>query len=160
MKKIHLLLFGLSAIILSCGDDEKPSYSFKHQDLSGKIGNVAWQYGDGYAEIYGMENNSQLQVDLFIELDGEGCNVLPEGDEVLFTVPNKIGVYKLKADLNDLENGHFVNLFEEKNTMNHLAARGAIEILSITESKVTGRIDATFDDESFINGNFTVGICQ
>lgn len=160
MKKIPLLLIGLSAIVLSCGDDEKPAYSFKNQDLSGKIGNAAWEYGDGYAEIYGMENDSQLQIDLFIEVDGEGCDVIPEGNEVLFTVPNKVGVYKLKADLNDLENSLVVNLFEEETTMNHLASRGAIEILSITESQVTGRIDATVDDANLINGSFTVSICQ
>jgi hypothetical protein len=159
MKKTYLLTISL-LVIASCGDDAKPSYSFKNQTLSGKIGNTEWEYGDGYAEVYGLEANSELHVDLFMELDGEGCDLIPAGNEVLFTVPNKVGIYPLKGNLSDLENSMFINMFEEETTMNHLASKGAIEILSITESTVTGRVDAKVDEANTINGNFTVNVCH
>ncbi|HEX5171373.1 MAG TPA: hypothetical protein VFW11_19485 [Cyclobacteriaceae bacterium] len=160
MNRSLFFIVSLAVIISSCGDDEEPAYSFKNQNLSGKIGNAAWEFGDGYAEIFGMGDDSQLQFDLFIELDGEGCNVIPVGNEVLFSVPKKVGVYKLKADLSDMENSLFVNLFEEETTGHNLASKGAIEILTITETEVTGRIDASLDEMNTINGNFAVNICQ
>jgi hypothetical protein len=66
----------------------------------------------------------------------------------------------LKFELNDFENSVVVNLFEEEGYVNNLASTGAVEILSISETQVSGRIDARIDDESFVNGNFTVNICK
>jgi hypothetical protein len=161
MRTSSLLIISM-AILFSCKDeDEKPSHSFKNQNLSGKIGNSSWTFSDGYADVYGLEEESQVSVDLFQEAeDGEGCCALAKGNEVLFTLPNKVGLYMLKFELNDFENSVVVNLFEEDGYVNNLASTGAVEILSISETQVSGRIDARIDDESFVNGNFTVNICK
>lgn len=162
MRKLSLFAISLAALISSCGDDEneKPSYSFKNQTLSGKIANTSWTFGDGYAEIYGTGDDSELYIDLFVDVDGEGCDILPEGDQVFFSIPNKVGVYKLKFDLNSMENSQTVTLFEDEEFMNSIATEGAVEITAITETTISGKIDATVDAENNVNGNFTVNICQ
>lgn len=160
MKK-SVLLFTLAAFIASCGDDdEKPSYNFKNQNVAGKIGNVTWQFGDGYAERIGIGDDTELHINLFTAVEGRGCDLSPSGDEVLFAVPHTVGVHRLHFDVNDWENSIAVTLFEEATFKNNTATEGAIEILSITDTEVVGRIDAFKDDKNAINGNFTVTICQ
>jgi len=161
MKKVSILILSVTAILFSCGgDDENPSHSFKNQNLSGKIANISWTYGDGYAEIYGTGEDSEIYIDMFVDVDGEGCDIIPEGDQVFFSVPNKVGVYKLKFDLNNPEASQTITLFEDEEVMNSVATEGAIEITAITESSISGRIDAKVDAENNVNGNFTVNICQ
>lgn len=160
MNRLSFLLFGFAAVLFSCGEDEKPAYSFKNQDLSGKIGNTEWTYTDGYAEIYGTGDDSQISVDLFQQAEGEGCSAFPIGNEVFFSMPNKVGVYKLKLDLDNFESSKIVTLYEEEGSVNNLASTGAVEITSISDTQVTGKIDARLDGENFVNGNFSVSICQ
>ncbi len=161
MKKASLLILSITAVLFSCGgDDEKPSHNFKNQTLSGKIANTPWAYGDGYAEIYGTGDDSEIYIDMFKDVDGEGCGSIPEGNQVFFYVPNKVGVYKLKFDLNNLEASQTITLFEDEGVMNSIAAEGVIEITAITETTISGRIDAKVDAENNVNGNFTVNICQ
>jgi hypothetical protein len=161
MRASSFLILSL-AILLSCNDEvEKPSHNFKNQNLSGKIGNTSWTFNDGYADVYGIDEDSQVSFDLFQEAEeGEGCSALSKGNEVLFTLPNKVGLYLLNFELNDFESSIVVNLFEEDGYVNHLASTGAVEITSISETQVSGRIDAKIDDKSFVNGNFTVNICK
>ena len=161
MRKASLLILSVTAFLFSCGgDDENPSPNFKNQNLSGKIANTSWTYGDGYAEIYGTGDDSEIYIDMFVNVDGEGCDIIPEGDQVFFSVPNKVGVYKLKFDLNNPEASQTITLFEDEEVMNSIATEGAIEITAITESSISGRIDAKVDAENNVNGNFTVNICQ
>lgn len=162
MRTSSLLLIFSLAILFSCKDEEeKPTHTFKNQNLSGKIGNISWTFNDGYADVYGIDEQSQVSVDLFMEAEeGEGCSALAKGNEVLFTLPNKVGLYLLKFELNDFENSVVVNLFEEEGYVNNLATTGALEITAISDTQVSGRIDARIDDASFVNGNFTVDICN
>ena len=162
MRTSSLLLIFSLAILFSCKDEEeKPTHTFKNQNLSGKIGNTSWTLNDGYADVYGIDEQSQVSVDLFMEAEeGEGCSALAKGNEVLFTLPNKVGLYLLKFELNDFENSVVVNLFEEDGYINNLASTGAVEITAISDTQVSGRIDARIDEESFVNGNFTVDICN
>ena len=66
----------------------------------------------------------------------------------------------LKFDFNDLEGSRTVTLFDDEEVMNVIATEGAVEITSVTDTHVTGRIDARADEDNFINGNFTVPLCQ
>src|SRR5690606_40977769 len=53
-----------------------------------------------------------------------------------------------------------VTLFDDEEVMNVIATEGAVEITSVTDTHVTGRIDARADEDNFISGNFTVALCQ
>jgi hypothetical protein len=149
------------ALLVSCSDDEKTSsYSFKDQDLKGKIGNVAWTFEDGFVEVETIEGELMLDFRMFQDQDEDACDVLfAEGNEVFFDVPNEVGLYKLHLNLNTGE-GQTVTLFEDEGFMNNIATDGAVEILTITETEVTGRMDVRFNKKNFVNGNFTIFFCQ
>ena len=78
-----------------------------------------------------------------------------------FSVPNEVGIYKLKLNLNcfTCADNFTVTLFEKDGSMNFIATDGAVEILTISDTQVSGRIDARYDGNTFVNGNFTVSIC-
>lgn len=157
----YTLLFSSTALLMSCSDDDEkgPSYSFKNQDLQGKIEGGSWTYADGYVETTTLEGVESLSVNLMLaQVDGACRNFSIEGDQVLFTVPNAVGVYKLNFDLGSFS-GQVVNLFDTETTLNTFATKGAIEILTVTDTEVTGRIDARADKDNYVNGNFTVSFC-
>lgn len=78
---------------------------------------------------------------------------------MFFTVPNEVGLYKLSFDLGSFS-GQTVTLFDQQTVLNTIATTGAIEILTITDTEVTGRVDARADKDNFVNGNFTVSFCS
>lgn len=147
-------------LLLACGDDDdKNSYSFKNQDLSGKIEGASWVYADGFVETGTYEDEEILDITLTLEQEDPICETLfQEGDRVFFFVPNAVGIYKLYFDLDSFD-GQVVTLFDDEQTLNTIATKGAIEILTITDTEVTGRIDARADGKNHINGNFTVSFC-
>jgi hypothetical protein len=157
MNRIYLNLFTLLVIsLVSCKDDDKaePAYSFKDQDATGKIENVSWTYKDGYVDI----GSELIHVTLTIEQDGKACDVTsPTGDYVSFAVDKEEKLYLLGGSGSTL---YTATLLESDDTMNYIALEGAIEITSITDLAVSGRIDARVDDETFVNGNFTIPTCQ
>jgi hypothetical protein len=80
----------------------------------------------------------------------------PEGNNVFFYVDNAVKLTKLSFNNVD---SRTVTLFEDDDTMNWIAAKGAVEITSITDTEVSGRIDAQYGTNTFVNGNFTVPLC-
>lgn len=153
---------GLCLLFASCSssEDEAPAYNFTNQDLAGVIEGVSWTYGDGYADVTGEGENAKLHVTLLLPSEGEGCDILADGDRTMFSFPRYAGLHILKFDYNDVENSRTVTLFDDEETMNVIATQGAVEITSITDTEVKGRIDARADDDNFVNGNFTVPLCQ
>lgn len=149
--KIELIFIAL--FVFSCGDDEN-EYSFKNQDLSGKIGGDSWTYEDGFIDEFTFEGKDFLSSNLTLTQDGSVCEVDLEGNYIYFGAPKKVGVYKLKGG-----NERIFLVMNNNHTASFDANKGAIEILSITETQVTGRIDARFNGNNFVNGNFTVSFC-
>ncbi|SKC55365.1 hypothetical protein [Ohtaekwangia koreensis] len=163
MKKNFLFLSMLSIAAFSCKEDvEDPAYNFKEQNLTGKIDNTDWAYQTGYASQDGSNSEGTIYITLVQGHTGEGCSTWPEGDHVFFTLPNATGLYKLKFDFNnwDAEDNQIVTLFDQESTTNNFATEGAVEITEITSTQISGRIDARSEDDTFVNGNFTVTICN
>lgn len=167
MKKLSAFAsFVLIALTFSCGGDEDngPGYKFIDQDAAGEIDNVSWTYADGYASIDDFGGGEmRVSVDLTLPQVKHGCDMdFPEGDAVFFSVPNEVGLYKLKFDFNcsnNCDDEYTVTLFKKDGFENFIASEGAVEILAISASEVSGRLDARYDDNSYVNGNFTVSIC-
>ena len=173
MKRSTILLGLLIALAISCKDDDADEknggYSFKDQDLGGMIGGVLWTQRSGFAQEESYNGEEILGIDLVETVSsGEGCTMfMPEGDYVFFDVPNKVGLYELSinwdADLaNSTEKSRTVTLYDgdDKDKINYIATSGAIEILSISETEITGRIDARAEEGTYVNGNFTVALCK
>jgi hypothetical protein len=151
MKKIFLLFI---VVMIGCGkDDPQPTYKFKDQTAAGEIENVAWVFVEGKAEV----NGEELSIDLMLDQIEAPCDIFgfPEGDFVFFTVPSSVGLYKLSFG----SNSQTATLLESDEFVNIIISEGAIEILTITETEVTGRLDLRFDNTNYINGNFTVDLC-
>lgn len=160
MKKGLFILLVLFAVISSCKkDDDAPGYNFIDKALSGKIEGGSWTFRSGYVDSSSYEGVKKLSMS-FYGVTGDACSDFLDGDRVIFSVPMKIGVFPLKFSFTDLEGSQTVTLFDDETSMNNIATSGAIEILSISSTSVTGRIDATSDDDNTINGNFTVSFCQ
>lgn len=160
MKRYYsLLLFASVLAFASCDDDEKSSssssYKFKDQDLQGKINNESFLYDDGFADV----GDEYIDITLVLPQNEDVCDLFNiEGNSVFFYVSNEIKLTKLSFDLSSWE-GQTVTLFAKDGAKNLIATEGAIEILSITDTEVTGRIDARVDSKSYVNGNFTARRC-
>ena len=162
LRSIYVIqLIILSAFVLSCsGDDNDDAYkySFKDRDLSGKIAGDNWTYADGRAEESTFDDELMLDVSLILAQDVPACETFGvEGDEVFFFIPREIGLYKLSVSL-DFQ-GRTVTLLDKEDFTNYIAGEGAVEILSITETEVLGRMDVRYDGDNFVNGNFMVSFC-
>jgi hypothetical protein len=162
MKKSTLLFSALALFAaVSCSDDDSDSagYSFKDQTLTGKIGGEAWTQKSGFSSIGTYLGETSLSVTLVGTIvDGEeGCDIRETGDNIFFDVPATVGVYVLSMSSEDPRTA---TLYDDGDGMNYIATTGAIEILTITDTEVTGRIDARSEEASSVNGNFTVKRCD
>lgn len=75
---------------------------------------------------------------------------------IIFTLPKSVGTYALSSS-----RGLTFNYALPNQTDATVATCGNIEIISITATTITGKLEADArDNESFLNGNFTVQLCQ
>ncbi|HYF69294.1 MAG TPA: hypothetical protein VD884_14215 [Ohtaekwangia sp.] len=142
----------LYATLISCNkdDDAGPSYNFKDQLLSGKIDNETFVHGDGF---FDNDDEETVRIVLTVAQAHDLCEVIQEGNEVFFYIDKEEKLTKLG------DNQTITLLKDGSPPYNIFATSGAIEITSITETSISGRIDARVDNESFVNGNFTVYSC-
>ena len=163
-KVVYFLILTLvTSLLFSCSKDEEGterSYKFKDQLMQGEIEGEAWTFISGIAEIGAWEED-QLSLNFYAEASDDPCNEWLQGNQVFGNVPNAVGLYKFKLDLGGDDN-QTITLFHQESFMNTIVSTGAIEITLIDlESKVVeGRIDAYGDKNNFVNGNFTLTLCQ
>jgi hypothetical protein len=161
MMKVSIVLIAICCALSGCGKDDNPkTYSFKDQDITGKIGNSSWSMLSGYAhsEISGEDTFVYITCNNTTSIDP--CSSYPSDYHVFFTLPLKTGLYVLGYDAQNPFLGWSVTLFNIDAETNSIADVGAVEIISVSETQITGRIDASADELNFVNGNFTVTICD
>lgn len=158
MKNLYLLcLIFLVTSLISCSDDDSdndgPSYEFKNQELQGMIDGQAFVLGEGTVS----SSDGELSLKLLSDMEtASACDQFGSGDfvRVFFTIAEAEGIVELSFE------EQTVTLFNPENTLNIIITEGAVEITSISESSVSGKIDARYDDENFVNGNFTAEFCE
>jgi hypothetical protein len=158
-----LLSLIITSLLAGCdSDDPFPGYVFKDQNLQGTIEDRLWVFQTGSAEVA----EDMLQIILY-DLEITIFNAcLPTGGvtSVVFSVPKQTGLYKLA----NLVSGSPVTVtyFSAERQLNFITADGAIEISTLTETGLTGRMDINwlvYEGEyegGDINGNFVIPICQ
>lgn len=161
MKAFNKVILGMLWLVLvSCGDDDDgPSYEFIDQNLQGEINGQTWSFVDGNAEI-SVFDDTKLSIELGAEELADPCDVFGlSGLTVFFSIANEVGLTELNFTFD--ENGQTVTLYDPDGSQNFIATAGAVEILTITETEVTGRIDARYEGEdgNSVNGNFSVTFC-
>lgn len=158
-SKLTLLSFTL--LTLACSDDDEgPAYEFKDQVIQGQINGKPWSFVEGSAEISPFDD-SDLSIELGAEDLEDPCDIFgSSGLRVFFTITNKVGLTELNFSFE--EGGQTVTLFDPEGTLNIIATTGAVEILSISNTEVSGRIDARYEGDSGdgVNGSFTVPFCK
>jgi len=159
------VLIVLALALLACNNTGVGSYSFIDQNLQGKIGGVSWTWEgteDGDLAEEGFGGNLTVEIRDITAVGGDPCafGAFSATDyEVFFKVPkapvDAVGLYEL-----GFETGQYVTLYD--GVTNYICAEGAVEILSVSATSgglVTGRMDVTADENSTVNGNFTVTYC-
>ena len=160
-----LLLPSFLLFAVSCSKDDEadgPSYEFIDQNAQGTIDGISFSFQTGTAED-SFFNEEELSIDLYDESEDitDVCDFFGFGDavRVFFSIPNTVGLYELSFSFDDAENGRTVTMFNPAKTLNIIATEGAVEILSISDTEVSGRLDIDAGEGNEVNGNFTVTIC-
>ncbi len=162
MKKNILWLFVLafSLILNACSDDDGSlSVNFKDQPAQGQINGEAWTIGSGTAEM----SADEISIDLYSNVSqaSSPCDIfIDDYAQAFFSIPKKVGKYDLNISLINIQESQTVTFFVPEGTINIVASKGAVEILSISETEVTGRMDVRHDNETGVNGNFTLTVCE
>ncbi|MDA0196784.1 MAG: hypothetical protein O2887_17150 [Bacteroidetes bacterium] len=164
MKTQILISFiSISTILLMpCGDDgsKSPKIDFKNQSLQGVVNKTPWQFVTGTAEISPFDAG-KLSIDMTAEAVTDPCNTFFfEGLRVFFSVTNEVGLYEFALDFNNPDASQTITLYDPDGSLNTIITEGALEILTITSTEVTGRIDGRYDDDNYVNGDFTVPFCE
>lgn len=163
MKKTRIFLVAMIAsisIFISCkNEDPEAKYNFKDQNLQGKVDGESYEFGDGHFEESQFESD-KYSIDLYDASESEdACNLFfSEHVSVFFSIPKEVGVYKLFFNLSNFT-GQTVTLYNPDGSQNNIATEGAVEILTVSDTQITGRMDARMDSDNNVNGNFTVDIC-
>lgn len=160
MKNLKvLLILAISGLFIfnSCNKDEEEGYkyNFIDQELSGKIAGEDWTYKSGGASDNNYFDTSSLYNAKVFDNDTiEPCGYLIGSKSLLFFFPMETGTY----DITDYPVTFFA---EGEETENLVTLIGAFEILTIDTAikQITGRMDAKYDDDNFVNGNFNLTIC-
>lgn len=148
--------------VLSCEDDgKKKDYTFKDQDAQGKIAGNNWTYASGkFRYLEDVEYGEYMNITLYSASDDPVCSTSAMAFIDI--------VFPAETGLQEIANPDFppVVVFLHDLSVDPGAGpymgvgkKGAVEILSITDTEVTGRIDVRESNNSFVNGNFTVSFC-
>jgi len=156
MKQLSKCLsWGLIVLIAaSCGDDDggnQPAYNFEDQPLQGQIMGKDFILGESVFEI---DEDDYLSISLFNEDRDVAlpCAISNDPDIELY-MPMKVGIH-IFNELNIEPLVYFPEAVEFPDF-----AKGAVEILSITDTEITGRVDVTTPEGSSVNGNFKAAVC-
>lgn len=151
--------------VSSCGDDDDDNgctASFVNQTATGEFMGSAFTFVEGTASEDPFDD-TQYRIVLYGEtVTGDACdnfNFDKPDLSIIFSVPQMVGTY----DLSLTANGYAVTFNDASvvNTANaDVAICGAIEITNISGNTLTGKIDADANADSFLNGNFSIAICQ
>lgn len=162
-KTLYISL--LVGLLFSCGDKDEeeatPSLEFKDQLLQGKIDEENWSFVTGKAEI----STSTISIDLYKEsiADSTMCNSFfpAKEDFIFFTMDNTMEVVEFCLVGCD-DNSQSVTLYEQTEGSNFIAIEGKIQLTRIdtTAKVVEGKLVTKSGETSYVNGNFTVHLCD
>jgi hypothetical protein len=155
MKVKFYLLFVL-VLILSCKKKDNPQPQAPAGPVSGKIYSSTFTAQNAVIRNVSFSYQNYKPEDLFaIYLSankGDDCAADISKFSVRLSVPKKIGKFT--------ENDIYILIDDPNSTEGALfSSDSVIEITSITADKVTGTVDAKFDN-SYIKGSFEAKICH
>lgn len=177
MRKVNLfsLLLMLSILFVGCDtEDEEPDSNgngngngnggdcaaeYIEEPVSGAIFDTDFSEPKGIVEEYALGDDEYI-FRFYIESEGEECEITNEGEGYMinFVLPME----DLEGEYNlGVGEGDYAVTFTQEGEMSATAVTcGGIEITSVTDTHISGRIDAHYDSENTMNGEFTLPICD
>ncbi|MEM7551807.1 MAG: hypothetical protein AAF363_19155 [Bacteroidota bacterium] len=140
--------------IYSCDEEDSPSFNFEDQIAQGSIDGDDWTFATGTAKDLGGGQEG-VSIELSNVSISDPCDEFIFPSQIRFALfSTSIGVFPISDDTSGFANFIGIGFVE-----------GAIEIESINNTTVSGRVDVRFTDPdtnviSFINGDFMVPFCN
>lgn len=170
MKISKYLLFTaiLGFALTSCNKDDdssddttptSPNYEFKNQNLQGQIGGNAWEFSSGSADKGFFGATDTLSADFSNKLIPDPCAVFITGNKLIGNIPLTVGIHELNLNAS-LFSGYTFTIYDTVDNINYIATKGAVEVLTISETEITGQMDIRYDNENFVNGKFSIERCD
>ena len=146
---VMVFVIGLS----SCGDDvQDPLLT---TPMSGKIGAVDWEFTIGKALYNNFERSYYIEVYNF-DVNADGCALFGGNSAYAsFEIPDRTETITQPSI-----NFQTLTFNLPNSTTAYTATQGYIEIILINSFEVRGIINARFDDENFLEGVFSVELCN
>ncbi len=146
------------------GDDPEPEDTcvpeFASAVATGSFMGTAYTIVEGTAEEDFADANN-YRFNLYGEaVMGDPCdgfNFDKPKLSIIFSIPKEVGVYNLGVAAGNTVTFNDATVVNEVNA--DIATCGGVEILSVTATEITGRIDAFANSTSDLNGTFTVALC-
>ena len=164
MRKVLSLALVCAFAMFSCsksddsGDSSSPSFSFSNQNAQGKIEGVAFNVEAARANASTFGNDSTFLIELYGDTATEPCLINGFGMDMVFMhLPMEVGLYELSFSTTGTS--RTVTLYDTESSTNVISTDGAVEILEITDNVIKGRIDARYDGDNNVNGNFEARRC-
>ncbi|MFL9843041.1 hypothetical protein [Flavobacterium rhizosphaerae] len=157
MRKMFLSAFVAATLLVSCSsddsDDTNSNGGFSNGPVSGTIYNEDFTAAGGVARPITLSSTESLYI--YLGTSALNCESSTANTPIWITVPAAEGTYKPQTD------GH-VQFRSTDGDSFEGAIDAEIEITSITETSVKGKVKATGfdDDENNINGTFEVPYCS
>ena len=151
MKKIIWSVLLAAGLLASCSTDEneETTTDYSKSPVSGKIYERIFNVGGGAARSVTLNGTKSFYI--YLTPDSIDCDGT-FGSPIWITVPAKVGEYTNNSSLQFRDNvsESFEGAIDKK-----------IEILSISKTKIKGRLKATgfYSFENNINGTFEVQYC-
>lgn len=150
--------------IFSCSsDDDNPQNTCTPEFASGTATGMFMGSIFTFVEGTASENfadSTEFRFTLYgEEVMGDACdgfNFDKPDLSIIFSVPKEVGVYNLGSE--------YTVTFNDASVVNQVNADaaicGAVEIISVSNTEIMGRLDADANEASMLNGVFTVERCN
>jgi len=147
MRSLSLLVLALLSACPPPADEEEV---FSTEPLGGEVGGEPWTFAAADSDAFLSDEASAFVV--FSNAAFTPCVDNVEGPQLISALPLEVGVHKLKLA------GPNVT-FSPTAGENIVAISGAIRIDEVTDTTITGAINAKADGANEADGVFSVTIC-
>lgn len=167
-RKLLLATSLLATMCVSCveedllNEEEEPvGYveGFVDEPVEGLIGGTLFQSGEGTFKYFGSKQD-RIKITLYdnnviVGISSSLCGVERTQRTVHGIVPNQTGIKTYTPGGNEVI---FINDYSTYDGGG--AEEGQLDIISISETELIGRMNMYFDDENYVNGTFTLTYCE
>ncbi len=166
MKIKYFFFFTLPLLVISCGDDEETGCTYNSTQIEGKIENEDWAFANGEARFYmDFDGTERIDIEMYSIASGvtDPCaQSSPDFKRIFFSIPKVVQERELNFSFSggNEEDQQTVTLFDPVTFLNVIVSEGCVEIQTINDTQVTGRMNITSGPDNFMNGTFTLQVCN